>query len=73
MTLLEQIIFVADYIEPGRSMESVREVREMAGRDLEGAMLVILKSVFRYLLGRNQAIATEGVEAYNEIIAGRKI
>ena len=73
MSLLERIVFVADYIEPGRSMEGVREARALAGSDLEGAMLVILKSVFRYLLDKNRVIAADGVEAYNQIIAGREI
>jgi len=73
MSLLERIVFVADYIEPGRSMEGVREARVLAGSDLKGAMLVILKSVFRYLLDKNRVIATDGVEAYNQIIAGREI
>jgi predicted HD superfamily hydrolase involved in NAD metabolism len=73
MSLLERIVFVADYIEPGRSMEGVREARALAGSDLEGAELVILKSVFKYLLGKNRIIAADGVEAYNEIIAGREI
>jgi HD superfamily phosphohydrolase YqeK len=54
-------------------MDGVREAREIAGRDLEGAMLVILKSVFRYLMGCNRVIAAEGLEAYNEIIAGREM
>ena len=72
MCLLEQIIFVADYIEPGRDMEGVPEARYLAGRDLSSAILAILKSVFRYLIGNNRIIAPEGLEAYNEIVAGRE-
>jgi len=71
MTLLERIIFVADFIEPGRSMKGVREARRLAYLDLDGAMLSILKSIFRYLLEETRCILPEAVEAYNELIMKR--
>lgn len=50
MSLLEKIIFVSDYIEPGRT-HSVRlpELRRLAFLDLDKAFLEILKDTLQYL------------------------
>lgn len=50
MTLLEKIIFVADYIEPGRDKATnLSEIRQMAFVNLDAAMLRILKDTLSYL------------------------
>lgn len=52
MSLLEKIIFVADYIEPGRKDTpdlNLTEIRRMAFQDLDRALLEILKDTLRYL------------------------
>lgn len=50
MTLLEKIIFTADYIEPHRKMLPVLpEIRKMAYQDLDEAVYLILKSTLQYL------------------------
>lgn len=50
MSLLEKIIFVADYIEPGRKQApNLPEIRQLAFRDLDGAMLKILEDTLHYL------------------------
>ena len=36
--LLDKIIYVADYIEPGRSFPGVKEARELAMIDLDAAV-----------------------------------
>ena len=38
MTLLEKIIYLADYIEPNRDFDGVEELRELAYTDLDAAM-----------------------------------
>jgi len=38
MTLLEKIIYIADYIEPNRDFEGVDKLRELAYEDLDKAM-----------------------------------
>ena len=35
----EKVIYLADYIEPGRHFPGVEEVREMAEKDLDHALL----------------------------------
>ena len=50
MSLLEKIIFVADYIEPGRKKApNQAEIREMALISLDGAVVKILKDTLDYL------------------------
>ena len=43
MTLLEKIIYMADYMEPNRSFEGVNELRRLAYLDLDRAMILGLE------------------------------
>lgn len=50
MSLLEKIIFVADYMEPGRKMiEGLPEVRREAFLDLDKCVYLILRNTLQYL------------------------
>ena len=50
MTLLEKIVYVADYIEPKRDKApNLKEVRKMAFVDLDRALLKILEDTLNYL------------------------
>ena len=50
MTLLEKIIFTADYIEPGRKQApNLTEIRKMAFTDLDKAVKKILEDTLDYL------------------------
>ena len=50
MSLLEQIIFVADYIEPGRThSEKLPQYRELAMKDIHLLTAKILKDTVKYL------------------------
>ncbi|MBR3509530.1 MAG: bis(5'-nucleosyl)-tetraphosphatase (symmetrical) YqeK [Lachnospiraceae bacterium] len=50
MSELEKIIFIADYIEPGRKQApNLTEVRKLAFENLDQAMIKILKDTLEYL------------------------
>lgn len=50
MSNLEKIIYIADFIEPGRrSLPHMAEIRKMAFMDLNQAMFMILDSTLSYL------------------------
>ena len=52
MTDLDKIVFVADYIEPGRDKApNLAKVRKLAFEDLDGAVRRILKDTLNYLEG----------------------
>ena len=50
MTLMDKIIFVADYIEPNRKMlPEMEEIRKEAFTDLDACVIHILKNTLDYL------------------------
>lgn len=50
MSLLEKIIFVADYIEPSRKQApNLQKIRKLAFEDLDQALITILHDTLRYL------------------------
>lgn len=50
MSLLEKIIFIADYIEPGRKQApNLAEIRKLAFIDLDKALVRILEDTLAYL------------------------
>lgn len=50
MSLLEKIIFVADYIEPNRKIiAGLEETRSMAFQNLDHALFLILKNTLAYI------------------------
>lgn len=64
MSLLEKIIFVADYIEPGRKQApNLPQIRQLSFLDLDKAMVRILEDTVQYLKesgnGREVDPATE--------------
>ncbi|WP_456278214.1 bis(5'-nucleosyl)-tetraphosphatase (symmetrical) YqeK [Bacillus sp. AK128] len=68
MTLLEKIIYLADYIEPGRSFPGVEEVREIASTDLDLAVIFALRNTIQFLLKKNQAVYPVTFNTYNTMI-----
>lgn len=72
MSQLEKIIYIADYIEPGRKRAkkadeedlSLLEVRRLAFRDLDGALRRILGDTLRYLSQKGGSIDPMTQETY---------
>lgn len=57
MSLLDKIIYIADYIEPGREKApNLEEVRRMAFKDLNVCMAEILRDTLMYLMSRGGSI-----------------
>lgn len=72
MTLLEKIVYVADYIEPGRIFPGVEDVRELAQHDLDEALIQALKNTVQFLLKKNQPIYPATIDTYNALIMKKK-
>ena len=65
MTVLEKIIFIADYIEPGRTTApNLTFVRKLAFEDLDKAMYQILYDTLNYLHKKGGIIDTMTEKAY---------
>ncbi|WP_338470320.1 bis(5'-nucleosyl)-tetraphosphatase (symmetrical) YqeK [Niallia sp. XMNu-256] len=68
MTLLEKIIYLADYIEPGRHFPGVEEVREMANTNLDAALIQSIKNSIGFLMKKNQQIFPLTFHTYNALV-----
>lgn len=68
MSLLEKIIYVADYIEPGRNFPGISELREAAFRDLTEALLLSFDNTIKLVISRGNLLHLNTIEARNCII-----
>ena len=65
MTPLEQIVFIADYIEPRRNKsKNLPQIRRMAFRDLDECCYMILKDMLLYLKSKSSQIDEHSQEAF---------
>ncbi|GIN60386.1 hypothetical protein J27TS8_03790 [Robertmurraya siralis] len=72
MSILEKIIYLADYIEPGRQFPEVEEVRELAKKDLQLALIKAVQNTISFLMNKNQPIFPDTFHTYNDLIANRR-
>jgi len=68
MSVLDKVIFVADFIEPGRAFYGVEKARILAYKNLDKTVLYIYKFILRHLLSRELFICKNTLLGYNEII-----
>ena len=72
MTTLEKVIYLADYIEPGRHFPGVEEVRELAKLNLNTALIKAVQNTIIFLLKKNQAIYPDTFHTYNDLIMNKE-
>ena len=72
MSLLEKIVFVADFTSADRQYPDVDEVRRLSDISLEETMIYAIDYTIRDLLNRGQAIHPDTLAAYNERILERQ-
>lgn len=65
MSVLEKIVYVADYIEPSRSFEDIDEMRREAFRDLDKCIVLCADSTISYILKRGFLLHEKTVETRN--------
>ena len=63
MTLLEKIIYVADYMEPNRSFPGVDRLRQLAFSDIDAALKLGLEMTLEHLKGQGNEVSPESREA----------
>lgn len=67
MSLLEKIVFVADYIEPGRmsaNISNMSQIQKIAYQNIDKAVAMILKNTIEYLTNKGVSIDNISYEAY---------
>lgn len=69
MGLVEQIIFVADYIEPGRDFDGVNKARELAEESIHEAVRYEMEQTIQHLLSNKMRIYPKAIDSYNAWVA----
>ena len=73
MGMLSEILFVADQAAADRDFPGVEQLRETAQRDLDAAVLQVLKFKLAYLMQKNRPIVLEWLAVYNEYVGRRQV
>lgn len=68
MTLLDKIIYISDYIEPGRNFPGVEQVRKLAFNDLNESILLATNNTIEHLINQKSLIHINTIKARNYII-----
>jgi len=68
MTVLDKVVCLADYIEPGRDFPGVDRIRETAEHSLEQALVFGFDSTIAFLLAKGRPIYPLTVMARNDLI-----
>jgi len=65
MSKLEQIIYVADMIEPNRKFDGVERLRSIARQDLHEGMKACICHSVSFLVNTKQPIHVQSIQCYN--------
>jgi len=63
MSCLEKVIYLADYIEPNRKFDGVEELRSLADRSLDAAVLRGIEMTISMLLEKKRSLNRHSLEA----------
>ena len=72
MSLLSRIIYIADYIEPGREFDGVDELRETAYRDIDGAIIFGIDFTICDLIKHGRIVHPDTVHCRNDLLVRRR-
>lgn len=68
MTILDKILYLADYIEETRDFPGVEKARELAKVDIDRALLYCYDQTLTELVARGKLIHSDTIAAYNDMI-----
>ena len=63
MSRLDKVIFLADYLEPTRRFEELKQLRELAQQDLDSAYQRALETKIRYIQSRGRPLHPRSLRA----------
>lgn len=72
MGTLDKILWVADMIEPGRNFPGVEEIRRLAGRDLDEALLAGLDHTIAHVIRTGRLLHLGSVRTRNWLLEERR-
>lgn len=68
MTLLEKIVYIADYIEPNRNFPEVENLREITFENLDKGVLEGFENTIKFVIDRKEILHLKTVEARNYLL-----
>ncbi len=68
MTLIDKILYVADFAEPKRNHAEAHSVRELAYQDLDKAVFEVSRYKIEHLLAKGVLIHPHTIDAYNSAL-----
>lgn len=68
MSMLEKIIYLADYIEPMRNFPMVEKLRELSYKSLDDALLLSFNNTINYVISRGQLLHYDTIAARNYLL-----
>lgn len=72
MSPLEQVIYMADYIEPARDFPGVEKARQITTKDLGAGVAYQTKQTLDYLVERDSPVYPKTLETYNAWVPAYK-
>lgn len=69
MDTLAKIIFIADYIEPGRNTPNIDDLMGIAIKNLDECVVEIIERTSKYLMSEHRLIHEDMIKLRNEIIS----
>ena len=72
MTILEKIIYLSDFIEPSRSYPGVAQLRNIAFKDLDEAVIKAFNNTIEYVIHLGSLIHPLTIDARNDMLMKRK-
>ncbi|QDR80145.1 bis(5'-nucleosyl)-tetraphosphatase (symmetrical) YqeK [Sporomusa termitida] len=72
LSKLEKIIYLADFIEPGRSFPGVDKLRRLAAADLDAAMIAAYDESVTYMLEQGMLIHPASIGGRNFLLLQRQ-
>ena len=68
MSLLSKIVYIADYIEPGRDYKDVDKLRALSYRDLDEAIIYGIDFTIQDLIKKRKTIHPDAVHCRNDLV-----
>lgn len=68
MTLLERVLYIADFTSSDRDYDGIEEIRAAADKSLEAAMDIALTFTVTDLVERRKAVHPDTFNAYNDFV-----
>lgn len=72
MSILEKIIYIADYTEPNRNFPGVEKLRLLSFENLDKALLRAFDNTIKYVVDNGQLLHYDTIKARNYLLCSQK-